>query len=226
MKLWLAPLSALLLSGCLTYPPPSSAPYRAVGQEPGWTLVIDERDLTFIPAGGQPVRQPRPQAIIGIAGEIYQTPRIGVNIVHSQCTDVMSGQSFRDRVQIDVDGRRFNGCGGGAVAPASLAGTNWRVAAVNGRATPAQGDYSIRFEADRMGAKFGCNSMGGLYEQTANVVHVRDVSQTLIGCPEPSATFERQGSAILSRPMTMSWNGGDRLTLGNASGQIDLTRSY
>ena len=43
MKLWLAPLSALLLSGCLTYPPPSSAPYRAVGQEPGWTLVIDER---------------------------------------------------------------------------------------------------------------------------------------------------------------------------------------
>ena len=67
MKLWLAPLSALLLSGCLTYPPPSSAPYRAVGQEPGWTLVIDERDLTFIPAGGQPVRQPRPQAIIGIA---------------------------------------------------------------------------------------------------------------------------------------------------------------
>ena len=81
MKLWLAPLSALLLGGCLTYPPPSSAPYRAIGQEPGWTLVIDERDLTFIPAGGQPVRQPRPQVIIGIAGEIYQNVQSSVGSV-------------------------------------------------------------------------------------------------------------------------------------------------
>ena len=31
----------------------------------------------------QPVRQPTPQVIIGFAGEIYQTPRINVNIVHA-----------------------------------------------------------------------------------------------------------------------------------------------
>ena len=37
------------LSACLSHPPPSPAPYRAVGQEPGWTLIIDEQDLTFIP---------------------------------------------------------------------------------------------------------------------------------------------------------------------------------
>ena len=27
-----------------------------------WTLIIDDRDLTFIPAGGQPIRQQRPPA--------------------------------------------------------------------------------------------------------------------------------------------------------------------
>ena len=112
MKLWTIAPAAFLLSACLSHPAPAPAPYRAVGQEPGWTLIIDDRDLTFIPADGQPVRQPKPRAIVGIAGEIYQTPRIGVNIVHTACTDVMSGQAYRDRVQVDVDGRRFEGCGG------------------------------------------------------------------------------------------------------------------
>jgi len=225
MKLWLAPLSALLLSGCLTYPPPSSAPYRAVGQEPGWTLVIDERDLTFIPAGGQPVRQPRPQAIIGIAGEIYQTPRIGVNIVHSQCTDVMSGQAYRDRVQVDVDGRRFNGCGGDPVAPSGLAGTNWRIEAVNGRATPPQGQYYVQFEANRIGAKFGCNAMGGGYSQNGNVLTVGPLAATRMFCPDPAMSFENQGGAILVQPVTIS-SSGDRMTLSNSIGRIDLRRTY
>jgi heat shock protein HslJ len=118
MKLHTVIPAALMLSACLSHPPPSPAPYRAIGQEPGWTLIIDERDLTFIPAGGQLVRQPKPQAIIGVAGEIYQTPRIGVNIVHAQCSDVMSGQGYADRVQVDVDGKRYEGCGGDLTSPA------------------------------------------------------------------------------------------------------------
>ena len=233
MKKVLGLLLAAALAGCEPPPPPPLTPnppggvYRALGTEPFWDLTIDEREMIFTDRGSDVrVAQPTPRVIVGIAGEIYRTPRLGVNIVHRQCSDGMSDRVYPDTVQVDVDGRRFNGCGGGAVAPTSLAGTNWRVAAVNGRPTPAQGDYSMRFEADRMGARFGCNSMGGLYDQTANVLHVRDVAQTLIGCPEPSATFERQGSAILSQPMTMSWNGGDRLSLSNSAGRIELTRSY
>ena len=53
-----------------------------------------------------------PQVIHGIAGEIYQTPRINVNIVHGQCSDGMSDRIYPDRVQVTVDGRRFEGCGG------------------------------------------------------------------------------------------------------------------
>jgi hypothetical protein len=47
-----------------------------------------------------------------IAGEIYQTPRINVNIVHGTCSDGMSDRVYPDKVQATVDGRRFNGCGG------------------------------------------------------------------------------------------------------------------
>lgn len=225
MKFWTIAPVALLVSACLSHPAPSPAPYRAVGQEPGWTLIIDERDLTFIRAGEQPIRQPRPDPIIGIAGEIYQTPRIGVNVVHTTCTDVMSGQAYRDRVQVDVDGRRFEGCGGDRIAPTQLANTNWRVDALNGRPMPSEGQYYLQFEADRIGAKFGCNSMGGSYSRTGDLVTVSDLVATQMACAEPAMSFESQGSAILRQPMTVSMS-GDRMSLTNSAGRIELRQTF
>ncbi len=112
MKRLLALPLTLLVSSCLTAPPPPPAPYHALGTEPFWNLLIDERDLTFTQPDAQPVRQPRPRVIIGVAGEIYQTPRINLNIVHASCSDGMSDRTYPDKVQVTVDGRQFNGCGG------------------------------------------------------------------------------------------------------------------
>ena len=109
--LLLAPVAALL-GGCLTHPAPPPAPYRALGTEPFWNLLIDERNLTFIQPEAAPILQPTPALIHGVAGEIYQTPRINVNIVHAQCSDGMSDRVYPYKVQVTVDGRRFDGCGG------------------------------------------------------------------------------------------------------------------
>ena len=101
------------LGACLSAPPPTAPPYRAVGQDSTWTLIIDDRYLTFVGApGSTPILQPSVKPIIGIAGEIYQTPRINVNIVHSQCSDGRTDRSYPDRVQVTVDGRQYSGCGG------------------------------------------------------------------------------------------------------------------
>ena len=112
MKILLALPVAALLGACMPNPGPPAPPYHAVGTEPFWSLLIDAQDLTFTQPDAQPIRQPRPQAIVGIAGEIYQTPRINVNIVHGSCSDGMSDRTYPDKVQVTVDGRRFNGCGG------------------------------------------------------------------------------------------------------------------
>ena len=112
MKKFAALLLATPLAACMPIPAPPPPPYHAVGTEPFWNLLIDQRDITFTQPGAQPIRQPKPQAIIGIAGEIYQTPRINVNIVHGQCSDGMSDRVYPDKVQVTVDGRRFEGCGG------------------------------------------------------------------------------------------------------------------
>ena len=106
-------LLAVAATACAPLPPPPPPPpYHAVGTEPFWDVLIDEHDVTFTLSGSQPIRQPRPQAIIGIAGEIYQTPRINVNIVHAQCSDGMSDRTYPDKVQVTVDGHHFSGCGG------------------------------------------------------------------------------------------------------------------
>ena len=127
------------------------------------------------------VVQPTPRPINGVAGEIYQTPRLDVNIVHSRCSDGMSDRTYPDTVQVRVDGREFRGCGApiaffGEVGetgqpnyPGSgamiLTGTNWRVVAINGRRTPPSNFY-MNFIPDRIGAKFGCNSLGAGYSVT------------------------------------------------------------
>ena len=100
------------LGACMRVPGPPPPPYHALGTEPFWNLLIDEHDITFIEPEKQPIKQPAPKPIIGIAGEIYQTPRINVNVVHGQCSDGMSDRVYPDKVQVTVDGRHFNGCGG------------------------------------------------------------------------------------------------------------------
>lgn len=105
-----ASLSLLLaLGGCMSIPPAPAAPYQAVGINAAWSLLIDQQHITFI-QGQTVVRQPAVTPISGVAGEIYQTPRINVNVVHAPCTAGMS--TYPNRVQVDVDGRRYEGCGG------------------------------------------------------------------------------------------------------------------
>jgi uncharacterized membrane protein len=101
-----------VLAGCVTPTPAPPPPYRAIGTEPFWNLLINADDVTFTQPDAQPIRQPTPKVIHGFAGEIYQTPRINVNVVHARCSDGMSDRVYPDRVQVTVDGRRFDGCGG------------------------------------------------------------------------------------------------------------------
>ncbi|MEO5773138.1 MAG: hypothetical protein ABIQ32_03335 [Sphingomicrobium sp.] len=120
MKKLLPILLVLGLPACLPAPPPPpitpnppGGTYRAVGTEPFWSLTVDDQRMVFTdPNTNAVVTERTPSAIIGIAGEIYQTPRINLNIVHARCSDGMSDRVYPDKVQVTVDGRQFNGCGG------------------------------------------------------------------------------------------------------------------
>lgn len=115
-------------------------------------------------------------------------------------------------------------CASVVTATASLDGTRWAVTAINGRATPISGDYRLDFTDGGIGGRLGCNSMGGRYSVARETLTVRDLTSTLMGCPEPAASFEAEGSAVLGSPMRLSWSSGRLLTLSNARGSIVLQR--
>jgi heat shock protein HslJ len=118
------------------------------------------------------------------------------------------------------------GCAAAPPAPsrlAQLAGTSWRVVAVNGQATPVRGEYAMRFDAGGgVGARFGCNGMGGQYRLAGDQVTVSNLTSTLMGCPEPAATLERQGAAVLGQPMRIAFGSNGRMSLTNSVGSIAL----
>lgn len=107
---------------------------------------------------------------------------------------------------------------------ASVAGTRWQVVEINGRATPVSNLYRMTFARGQLGARFGCNHMGGPYRQVGGAIHVGQVASTLMGCPEPAGTFERDAGSILAQPMAISWISRERLELTNRAGGMKLVR--
>lgn len=220
--------SIALLAAFSTVPavgaPPAQA-YRAVGTEPFWGLTITERELIFEDPNGQAqIVESTPRPKRSAASDEYRTPRLIVNVVHAQCRDGMSDRIYPDKVQVTADGQSFSGCGGPAPAPVLLAVTSWTPTAVNGQKTPNSAGYYIKFADDELTAKFGCNRLTSNYDLSGDTLKAGPVAGTKSACQEMS--FESQASAILSRPMRIIFRQGDRVTLANSAGTIDLRRSF
>ena len=49
---------------------------------------------------------------------------------------------------------------------------------------------------------------------------VTGLTQTLMGCPEPAASFESQGAAVLGQPMQVAFTSNERMSLSNGAGSI------
>ena len=218
------------------------APYHAVGTEPGWSLDIDSREMRFSGSYGEnPITQPTPPVTIGVAGEIYDTPRLNVNIVHAQCSDGMSDRSYPDRVEVRADGRLYRGCGGASgygvgtagtpgydgpppgTGIGTLAETNWRVTSIDGIRVPNNNFY-MNFLPDRVAAKFGCNAIGASYSTKGNTLDLGAALATRMACAD--MTFENKATRIIALPLRVDLTNPEVMILTNASGTIELARLH
>ena len=106
-----------------------------------------------------------------------------------------------------------------------LAGTEWRVDAINGHATPPPpASYRMRFEARRLGGQFGCNHFGGDYRVSGGILTTGAMMMTEMACSEPASSFEHWGMQVLQRPVQVVWHDERRVKLSNAAGSIELAR--
>jgi heat shock protein HslJ len=199
--------------------------YKAVGNEPGWSLTVHAARMDYSGDYGQVnIAEPTPPDFRAAHGT-YKSGKLLVKISPGPCSGGMSDNTYRQTVQVTADGRTVSGCGGGTIVSNALAGTNWAVVAVNGKATPIQADYYVQFTDKALGAKFGCNSMSGDYKINGDHLTVGNLIATQMACPDPSMSFERDAGVILRGNIRVEKVGGDRLRLVNEAGSIELKRS-
>ena len=102
--------AAALMLGAATPALAQDAPYRAAGTEPFWSLTIDARMMTFQAPGQRTIEVATPRVIHGFAGEIYQTRRMNVNVIHTSCSDGMSDRTYPFTATLQVRGEQRQGC--------------------------------------------------------------------------------------------------------------------
>lgn len=119
MKRWpacllLAATAACAYPAAVTNPPaPAQETYRALGQEPGWALLIANGRIDYTGDYGETkINVPRPDPRTTFNGHRYETQRLIVDVTHSRCNDGMSGHAYADTVMVIADGKTVRGCGG------------------------------------------------------------------------------------------------------------------
>ena len=109
--------------------------------------------------------------------------------------------------------------------PTTLAGSAWRVVAVNGRPAIAGSEPTVVFAAAEVKGSAGCNSYGGryAYDPPTGAIAFRDLGMTLMACSEPGRTdFEGLFTQAINQAATASIDPEGRLVLSGPGGEIVL----
>ncbi len=227
MKIVLALAAAALMLAGSTLAAPGDAPYRAVGSEPGWTLAIDHSLIRYVGDHGRTrvtTSVPVPRASFN--GHRYETQRITVDITHAPCNDGMSDREYADRVMVTVGRKTVRGCGGDPITSAAdLGSSSWSIAAIDGRPVRLDRPTSVRFTDNRIEGRAGCNSFGGTYRLTRNMLAIAEMVSTQMACRGAGMATEKRFFQILDQPVRVQWQGGDTLTLSGQTGSIRLSRA-
>jgi heat shock protein HslJ len=214
-------------AGCTTLPQPDgplpSEPYRALGNEPFWSVTIADGRMRYeTPEGGFSVPAPTPRNTFN--GHRYETARLTLSTRHGVCSDGMSDRRYADTVTVVADGMTLNGCGGAVLAPETLADTAWSIVEIDGLAVEGQ-NYFLQFGAGRLSGQAGCNRFSGAYAMAGDRLTPGPVIATRMACPGPRMEHERRALQVLSGPVEARHPDGDTLVLTGNGGTIRLRRS-
>ena len=110
--------------------------------------------------------------------------------------------------------------------PTTLAGSAWRVVAVNGRAPIAGSEPTVVFAAAEVKGSAGCNSYGGryAYEPSTGAIAFHELGMTAMACAEPARNdIEALFTRAINQAATASIDPEGRLVLSGPGGEVVLT---
>lgn len=168
--------------------------FRAVGQEPGWVLTLQEGKLTLTRQDGAGVEEPLTEQgnlddVILLKGST-----LAATATPGLCHDTMSGMPYPQQVEVKLGEEVLTGCGGD---PASLIAGDWSVQDAGGK--PVEAPATLRFEADRIGGNSGCNTFFGSVALGGEGLQLSEIGATRMACPGPQMLTEMAVLNALSK---------------------------
>jgi heat shock protein HslJ/uncharacterized lipoprotein YbaY len=192
-------LAGDVLPECLSAVPADQAPFRARGNEPGWTLEIRGNRLELtLDYGARQLEAKLPKPIDNKAMRVYELPErdLSIRISNQPCRDSMTGMPYPSIVAIEIEDRQLNGCGG--EPSALLEGPEWTVRSLAGEPVPDEVSVTISFLEDaRVAGTGGCNRFMGGYELTGESLSFGQVATTMMACAEPQMEIEQRFLGLL-----------------------------
>lgn len=198
-------LAASLSAGCAatggTVDRADAPPLRARGNEPAWSLDIDaslrfESGRLHVAGPATPLRVDGERRRYAAALRDRAIPvTVEVVAVPGVCRDSMSGMPHPLRVEVAVDGRRFDGCGGEPAA--LLRGGEWTVAELAGERVEAAAPTLSFGEDGRLGGRASCNAYSATYALTGETLAVGRAAVTRMACPPPRMAQEARFLELL-----------------------------
>jgi heat shock protein HslJ len=176
--------------------------FRALGQEPGWLLDVDEGgEMRFLGDYGQTrvaARTPAAERAPG-GGFTLRTDALTAEVVPADCRDAMSGAAYPYAVTVRQGGRVHRGCGR-LLAAAEPTDVHWRLVQLGSSpavATSGATPPSLRLDgaAARASGSTGCNQFGGSFTRDGEQLRFGPLATTRRACTDPA--LERQETIYL-----------------------------
>ena len=206
-------------------------PFKAAGNEPGWTLDIGADRITVVSDHGATrvvVPLMPPTRIEG--GRRYEARTeahtVVVTLLDRTCTDTMSGMPKPTTVEVSLDGRVLKGCGGDPTT--FLRGAEWIVEAVNGRpVAPGKAKLPMAMAFGASGRIEGttlCNRFHANYVLTGENLTITMPIATARGCDPPLMAQERLFLEVLRGVQRFELKEGGALALHGSDGSVITAR--
>ena len=203
-------------------------PFRARGNEPGWSLDVGEREMTLLADYGErriAAATPPPTR----SGDTTrwaassQGHELLITVVDRLCHDGMSGFPFPRTVAVRLDGRELLGCGGESIEV--LVGDPWIVREMDRAAVPEDSRPTLTFAAGgRVSGRAGCNSFSASYALRGDELTFSRSSTTRMACAPAVMQREQRFLALLGDVRRFEHPSDATLVLHTGDGRTIVAR--
>jgi heat shock protein HslJ/membrane-bound inhibitor of C-type lysozyme len=164
---------------------PAAERYRAVGQEPFWTLIVEGEGGRYVTPYGE-MEVTAVSRIEAEGGRIIsgQSERGELRMIVESgrlCRDSMSGMPHPDSVRLTLGEDTHDGCGGEPLS--LLVGRQWRIVEIDGSATLPGTEPTLTFlGGGQVAGHGGCNRFSGGYALSGEGVGLGPIAATKMAC--------------------------------------------